>query len=461
MAAIVTEHFRRNNALSFLNDIKDTQNNNYYLGIGKSDKWATNETSLTLDIPFPTGTYADEVDILSNLISCVKINQSNTTLVIPNVQFNIGSKYKVYSPYDLDCFYPTSSVNGTTNPCYASLDDKIYLCLANNGGGVTSVAPTSTDYRAIKNSDGYVWILVDASSKLFSTNQFIGVASGTAEVSLINNIKNDGGGLLYGFSVKNGGTGYAGVTSATFTATQEENPDLIEFTCDVTVVDGVITAVSLPSDYDYTDTNSKKILGGTFTIGTGSGAVIVPHIAPPFGFAYEPSRTLPAWYAGVAVNAVDSISGDGFYIPYRQISIIKNLEYNAELISSENSVDTLGALRYLVISSAPAVTTQVGDIISFGSSITKAYFDTYAAVDVNGDTEHRIYFHQNSMTGFGNIPSSGTFTNTTSPSTAIGYSSVQEGEYIQQSGDVVFTENRRPISRQSGQTEEIKIIIQF
>ena len=457
MAAIVTEHFRRNNALSFLNDITNIQNK-YYLGIGKSDKWEANETSLTLDIPIPTGTYAEEVDILSNLISCIKINQSNIGLVMPKVNFNIGFKYKVYSPYDLDCFYPSVVDGVTLNPCYASLDDRIYLCLANNGSAITSVAPTSRDHRAIKNSDGYVWILIDDTTKLFNTDQFISVASGTAEPSLINNIKNDGGGLLYGFSVKKGGTGYTGVDSATFTATQEENSDLIEFTCDVTVVDGVITSVSLPSDYDYTDTNSKKILGGTFTIGTGSGAVIVPHIAPPFGFAYEPSRTLPAWYAGISIDAVDSISGDGFYIPYRQISIIKDLQFDSSL---GDNVATLGALRYLVISSAPSVTTQIGDIISFGSSITKAYFDTYEAVDVDGDTEHRIFFHQNSVTGFGNIPSSGTFTNTTSPGTAIGYSSVQEGEYIQQTGDVVFTENRRPISRQSGQTEEIKIIIQF
>jgi hypothetical protein len=455
MSAIVTEHFRRNNALSFLNDIKNTQNK-YYLGIGKSDKWEANETSLTLDIPLPTGTYAEEVDVLSNLISCIKINQSNIGLVMPKVNFNIGFKYKVYSPYDLDCIYPSIVDGVTLNPCYASLDDRIYLCLANGDGAVTSAAPTSRDYRAIKNSDGYVWILVDDTTKLFNTDQFISVASGTAEPSLINNIKKDCGGLLYGFSVKNGGTGYTGVTSATFTANHEEISTLVEFTCGITVVDGVITSVSLPSNYNYDLESSKKILGGTFTISTGSGAVIVPHIAPTFGFAYEPSRTLPAWYAGVSVNVVDSISDDGFYIPYRQISIIKNLEIN-----NENTIDTLGALQYLVISSAPAVTTQVGDIISFNSSVTKAYFDAYAAVDVDGTTEHRIYFHQNSVTGFGNIPDIGTFTNTSSPGTAIGYSSVQEGEYVQQSGDVVFTENRRPIIRQSGQTEEIKIIIQF
>ena len=458
MAAIVTEHFRRNNVLSFIDDIKNSQNN-YYLGIGKSDKWGPDESLSTLNIPIPTGTYAEENDTLSNLISCIKINQNDVGLVIPNVKFNVGSIYKAYTPLDPDCFYPSTTIGETTlNPCYATIGTRIYLCLANNNGAATINAPSATDYRAIQNADGYVWILVDNSADLFNTAQFISITSETAPLSLVNSIKNDGGGLLYGFSIKDGGIGYTGINSATFTAQQVGNATPIEITCGVTAnAAGTIESVTLPSGYSYTDILSKNIIGGAFTFTEeGTGAIIIPNIAPVDGFAYEPSRTLPAWYAGISIDVVDNISNDGFFIPYRQISVIKNLEYDQTLIN----VDTLGALRYLIISSAPAVTTAVGEIISFDSSVATAYFDSYAAVDVDGDTEHRIYFHQNNSTGYGAIPSSGTFTNSTSV-TAIAYSSVEEGEYVQHSGDIVFMENRKLIARQSGQTEEIKIIIQF
>ena len=79
MAAIVTEHFRRNNVLSFLTDIQDADNN-YYLGIGKSDKWGPDESLSTLTIPIPTGTHAEENDTLSNLISCVKLTNQMQVL---------------------------------------------------------------------------------------------------------------------------------------------------------------------------------------------------------------------------------------------------------------------------------------------------------------------------------------------------------------------------------------------
>jgi len=457
MAAIVTEHFRRNNVLSFLTDIQDTDNN-YYLGIGKSDKWGPDESLSTLTIPIPTGTYAEENDTLSNLVSCVKINQSNASLVIPNVKFNIGSKYKVYSPLDPECFYPSTVGGNTLNPCYATIGSRVYLCLANNNNGVTVDSPSATDYRAIKNSDSYVWILVDNNLGLFNTPQFINITTGTAALSIVNGIKNDGGGLLYGFSVKDGGVGYTvGSSTATFTARQVGNASPISITCTV-VADsaGKITRVTLPFNYSYTAASSKNILGGAFTFSSGSGAIIIPNIAPADGFAYEPSRVLPAWYAGISVDVVDNISNDGFYIPYRQISIIKNLEYDPAVVN----VDTLGALRYLLLSGPPAVATSVGDVITFANSVATAYFDTYSTVVVDSVTEHRVYFHQNNATGYGAIPASGTFTNSAS-ATTIAYTSVEEGEYVQHTGDIVFTENRKPITRQSGQTEEIKIIIQF
>jgi hypothetical protein len=460
MAAIVTEHFRRNNVLSFLNDIEDTDNN-YYLGIGKSEKWGDDEASPELIIPIPTGTYAEENDTLSNLISCIKINRSNGSLVIPNVKFSVGAKYKAYSPIDPDCFYPTTGdESDVINPCYATIGNRIYLCLANNDGAPSANSPgsNSSDYRAIKNTDGYVWVLIDNSPGEFNTSQFIDITPVNPATGLFVNIKNAGGGLLYGFSVKAGGIGYTNINTVNFTPTQLQ-PDgsllaLTPLVCSITKNDaGTITGVFLPVLYDYTAATAKNIIGGTFDFIGGTGVSIVPNIAPLNGFAYEPSRVLPAWYAGISIDVVDNISNDGFYIPYRQISIIKNLEITPDTVGT----DTLGALRYLILPTQPSVTTSVGDIIAFSNDTTQAYFDTYAFVD----GEHRVYFHQNNETGYGIVPDNGTFTNTSSPSTEIAYSSVNEGEYVQQSGDVVFTENRKAITRQVGQTEEIKIIIQF
>ena len=464
MAAIVTDSFRRNNAQFFLDDIAVPRNpsTNYYLGIGKSEQWAADEDSSDLEIPIPLGIPSDASDIKSNLTTLIKISAAGSGLVIPQIKWKAGARYKAHSPADPDCFYHSTLVGGgEVNPCYAIISGRIYLCLK-AGEGTTADIPVSTDYRALSyGSDGYVWILVDniaTATANVNTDQFISISSGIASEAVRPTIEADGGGLLYGFTVVSGGSNYTSTNAVQFVSRTSTHV-ITTVTCpvDINPTTGAIESVMLPSNYSYTAQSSKGIVDGYFIFGsneTGSGAVIVPHIAPLKGFAYNPSAVLPAWYVGISVNAVDNISSDGLYNPYRQISILKDVEY------LENaSVDTLAALRYLTVASAPSSVPAVGSLITFGTTGIKAYFDNYSVVTVGGTTQHRIYFHQNSTTGYGVIPSTGTFT--TSNNTVINYLTVNNNEYIPRSGEVIFAENRKKINRQSGQTEEIKIIIQF
>jgi hypothetical protein len=459
MAAIVTDSFRRNNAQFFLDNIADST---YYLGLGKSEQWATDEESTSLVIPIPLGIPSDDSDIKSNLTTLIKINTVNSGLVIPQIKWKAGARYKAYSPADPDCFYPSTLVGGgEVNPCYAVISGRIYLCLKAGDGAVANI-PGSTDYRALSyGSDGYIWILVDnvvTATANINTDQFISISSGVAADSISAAIENDGGGLLYGFTLTSGGSGYTSTNSVQFVA-RKINDTEITITCPVNInsTTGAIESVLLPADYSYIAESSKGIVDGYFIFDpaeTGSGAVIVPHIAPARGFAYKPSATLPSWYVGIAVDAVDNISDDGLYIPYRQISVLKDIEY-----SEGSSIDTLAALRYLTLASAPTSTPAVGSLITFGTTGIKAYFDNYSTVSVGGSTQHRVYFHQNSTTGYGVVPSTGSFT--APNNNTINYLTVNNNEYTPRSGEVIFAENRKKINRQSAQTEEIKIIIQF
>lgn len=461
MAAIVTDSFRRNNAQFFLADIARADSK-YYLGIGKSEQWAADEESTSLVIPVPLGIPSDDSDIKSNLTTLIKINEVNSGLVIPQIKWKAGARYKAYSPADPDCFYPSTLVGGgEVNPCYAVISGRIYLCLKAGDVAVANI-PVSTDYRALSyGSDGYVWILVDnvvTATANINTDQFISISSGVAADSISAAIENDGGGLLYGFTVISGGSGYTSTNSVQFIA-RKINDDTVTITCPVNInsTTGEIESVLLPADYSYTAASSKGIVDGHFifdSFETGSGAVIVPHIAPARGFAYKPSTTLPAWYAGIAIDAVDTISDDGLYTPYRQISVLKDVEY-----SEDSSIDTLAALRYLTLASAPTNTPPVGSLITFGTTGIQAYFDNYSTVSVGGSTQHRVYFHQNSTTGYGVVPSTGSFT--APNNNTINYLTVNNNEYVSRSGEVIFAENRKRINRQRAQTEEIKIIIQF
>lgn len=465
MAAIVTETFRKNNARAFLSDITSLDNN-YYVGIGKSDKWVPDE-GVSYTIPLPDSTYSGDIEIKSNLISLIKADNTNSSLVIPNVKWKAGVRHKEYKPDDASCFYPEQIGQYQYLPCYCTVAGKIYICLRSSGP--TESEPTNITYSPFTYADGYVWILIDiinpALSSSIWTDQFASITRDTPSDILYSTIEANSGGLLYGFNVIDGGLGYDSEDQIDFVGNKSDGSVYtftnLPFTVDETT--GTITRVSLPLTYVYNDINSLDYVNGVFKISssTGSGAKIISYISPTAGFAYRPSDILPAWYVGIAASAEDTISGDGLFIPYRQISIIKDVEYDQSL----SNISTLGAMRYLKLNLTEGSFNEsamtVGNIITLvnGSIQCKVYYDSYAAVVVDNVTEHRIYYHQNYATGFEKIPTTGTFLNNSSAS--IEYSSISNNEYTPGSGNVVFSENRKPIFRNPSQTEEIKLIVQF
>jgi hypothetical protein len=459
MAAIVTEQFRRNSAQSLLADIADSTTN-FYVGLGKSDSWVEDEQLTNWTVPDPDGTNGEALEIKSNLITLLKAETANCALTIPRVNWKVGQRHKAYTPYDENCFYPETINNIQYLPCYAvnvvGSNIAVYLCLktantetASTPNDITSYAPRTYG------SDGYVWALIDVISIVeasINTDQYISINSGSVSNAAATNIANSSGGTLYGFTVLNGGSGYEpaniNVTFTPYTSTTT----LAAITCAATVSNGQLVDVILPTGYSYT----TGIVNGTFSItGVGTGAAIAANITPAVGLAHTPSRVLPSWFVGVSVDAVDNISSDGFYIPYRQISILKGVTHN-----QSGSPATLGALKYLkLVSALPALLSiETGTLITFNNG-SRALFDEYASVTVEGTVEYRVYYHQNTKSGYGKIENTGTVNIATN--TGIAYSTISNNEYVPNSGDVIFIENRKPIVRAQSQTEEIKIIIQL
>jgi hypothetical protein len=161
---------------------------------------------------------------------------------------------------------------------------------------------------------------------------------------------------------------------------------------------------------------------------------------------------MPSWFAGIKINLDDSISGDNFYSRYRQISIVKNPTVG---VGQENS-GTLNALKYITLSGSPNITTAINSsLLKNTQDIVIGYADHY------DDETKRLYFHQNNSSGYRELPSTGSI-KIGSGSTEYAYTSINTGEFINDgTAEVIFTENRSFITRASGQTEDLIIIIQF
>ena len=483
MSAIITDNFRRNNAKLFLNDIAGTDPrgsainatnvNRYYLGIGKSDKWADSagvtEDSSAYNIAAPVGSFSDSLEVLNNVATLTKLGASNTTLVIPNVAYTSGNTHKAYNSYDSSCFYAT----GSALPCYAVTATGVYLCLA-AGAGTSTYAPTASTYAPEYKIDGYVWIFVQSVSTAataFITDQFIEVSQTPLTSTPAADSATYGGGLCSSkLHVVNGGSGYANGTSAALAVLKgSDGTGGVTFTVALNsiVVNGAITSVTLTNPTAPTAWPKGLIVASVEITGTGTGAVVVPVIAPKNGYAYIPSAVMPSWYAGIAVDLANDISADNLYTPYRQISVIRNPNATGP---------TANALRHLTITgSVPSIDTN-GYTLLYDGTTGKPF----AVADVvNTSSGNKLYFHQNYISGFSEIPSSGSFRLTSGTSgTVYNWNAVitsecseavlangsianGDGVYARIAGEVVFAENRRKITRSNGQTEKIKIIIQF
>lgn len=117
--------------------------------------------------------------------------------------------------------------------------------------------------------------------------------------------------------------------------------------------------------------------------------------------------------------------------------------------------DTTGtALKHILVSSTVAAFTA-DKTIQGQTSSAKAFID-----EVDSD---KLFFHQNATTGFGTFVDGETIEEVDGAGEGViatgGNSVAAEVDIL--SGEVLFIDNRSPVSRASAQNEDIKIIIQF
>lgn len=251
MAAIITDDFRKNNIERFIDDVVSSQSPsstavNYYIGIGKTDPWDRDASGRTeaetgFVVPLPEGNILEKADIKKNLMTLIKVDATDILRLVPQIEFKVGSTYKVYDPTDTACFDADTQLDEL--PCYVLYTDtlghsKLYLCLGNNGGLPTTAEiptmPAGQDFPfgVVTNTDGYVWAYIDyfnkeSLSNLFGDSKtFVNVTPDGLVDGRLNNIAGHGegsayengrqrasrttAGLVYGFriSAENPGAGY-------------------------------------------------------------------------------------------------------------------------------------------------------------------------------------------------------------------------------------------------------------
>lgn len=448
MPAIITDTLKRQIARDFFDQFSQGTAN-YYVGIGRSEQWDSNET-----VPTPVNNPETQSDFRDGLQSIKKM--AGSSLVVPRNNWSNG---RIYSPYDdRQQGYPT-------NPYYVKTDNnQVYVCLetGRNAQGVaqpSTIEPTGSNLHSFRTADGYVWkflyTISAADAELFMSSNFIPtkVQGATDSNSTGIEIKQEAvqnaavSGEVLSIIVTDGGTGYTSVPSVTITGSGTG----ASATATIDSATGTVARVRMDPDSSTLKHGSGYTTAAiTFSGGGGAGASARAVLAfSDSGVGSDPRIDLKSssvmFHTMLEGDDSDFLTGQDF----RQVGLLKNpLNSSGGLFTNT----TGNALKKMTLSSV--VTNFTTDkIIEGQSSLAQAYVDF---IDSN-----EIYYHQTDTTGFTAFQDGEVLDETNGAGQGVIDSALIPAIVNNQSGDLLYIDNRAPVSRTTSQAEDIKIIIQF
>jgi hypothetical protein len=451
--AIITNPIKKQ-VIQDLKDDIDSSGTHYYAVIGRSEDW--NDSDIA---PTPLNTAREERDFRLGMQSAKKI--VDLSFVVPRYNWSSGSIYSAYD--DAQVGYPTQT--------YYVMNDnnQVYLCIqqGRNSAGqpqVSTVQPTGgTEGTPFDTADGYIWKFLYSigaldATKFVSANYipsklvtFTDSDSPAADIEQQVVQNNAIVGQIVGYHVDSGGAGY----SSSPTLTIRGNGTKAK--ADATISGGQVVDVKL------IDSSGSYTMGSGYTFGevlvTGGGsptkpAKIRPIIGSVLGFGADPRDDLRS--TAIMLNSKpEGVEGNDFIIgnDFRQVGLLKNpLD---SIGTSPFTADTALCLKRINFSSVTQGFTADNRIVG-GTTGVEAFIDKVDSDD--------IWYHQTTETGFGNFQAGESISETNGNGVGVLNPSISpyvNPEIDTSTGEVLYIDNRASVTRSSGQTEDIKLVIQI
>ena len=486
MPAIITNKFRIHNAEQFNESFTEASPNVYYMGIGRpqaygtltrGDSRTTNEGTDASPLT-PVDSIQDEYYYFDDLLAAKKVASTDISFVIPRRNWTTGTVYDYYR-HDYGNRITGTTTTQTTDSGASTLWDStfyvmsstfnVYKCLDNNDGATSTVEPTGTSTSILTTGDGYKWkymySLTASEQTNFLSTDFMHVSTD----STVSSAATDG--AINIVKIKSAGTGGTNGTHTGIAIRGDGSSGEVSVTVSGGAVTGV-TVTNVGSGYTFGYIRNSDIVAAGATGLSGSELDCI--IEPKGGHGFNAVKELGGYYimlntnfeAGETSNSGDFTTANDF----RRVVLMRDPESGGSAASST----TLRGTKAILVTSPSgdftvdeeinqATTGAVGKVVEWDSSNNILYYIQTrfndAGIDSNGNLT--AFSGTNTITGQSSsvtaTPSSST-TTVDSISFTSGYNS---GEIDADSGDVLYIENRSPITRASDQTENVKLIIEF
>lgn len=522
MAAIITDQLRILNAKNFLEKITDPSNS-YYTFVGLVNPFDYDE-NWDVNPPSPKDSFEQENLIWDNMVALKKIRSEDVKQVVKKIDWISGVIYDRYkNNVDRDNLSNQSSSTSlySSNYYVVTSDFRVYICLENgedpeNPNGKPSLdEPRFTDLepRSAGNSgDGYVWkylYSINPSDVIrFDSTQYIPVPKNWSSNNDVATIRENAfeGGQLKTIIIKDRGEGL-GIPNQVYSRIPIKGDGTgAEATIIINNDSRVESVVISNGGSGYTFGRLDLNSGGFPTEGiirSPSFEVVIP---PKGGHGADIYRELGATSILIYSRLENDEQNPDFIVGNQisQIGIVANpLAYNSNEVLSSDKASAVGAIKLgagyedATFSADSFITQTVGSgktavarVVSYDKTtgILKYWTDkTNYGFNFNNTQNIPTYgfevikFTSNPDVGgsinivgetstvpidvtFGTSLEPGISTTINSRTYYVGQPFVQgisNPEVQKYSGDIIYIDNRPPITRSQNQKEDIKVILQF
>ncbi len=486
MPAIITNKFRLHNASNFVESFSESSPNIYYLAIGRPQAFATStagdsrtQFEGTDASPLtPVDSVSDEFYFFDDVIAAKRITSSDVSRAIPRRNWTTGTTYDMYrhdyGQYVKGSSSSTISANsGATSLADAtfyvlSSDNNVYKVIDNNGNSSSTVEPTGTSTSILTTGDSYKWkymyTLTASEQTNFLSTDFMHVSTD----STVSSAAVDG--AIDTVLIKTAGSGGANGTH-TGVAIRGDGSSGV---CSVTVSGGAVTAVTVTtagSGYTFAYIRNADIVSAGAT--SLSGAELDVIIPPKGGHGANAVEELGGHFVMMNTDFTgDESSNSGDFTTqndFRRVGLLLDPTTGG----SAASATTLRGTKAVKLSGTPgtftvdeeinqASTGAVGKVVEYDSTNKILYYIQTRFNDEGVDSNGNLtaFSGANAITGQDSSASGTPDTSTQTVDNIVFSSGYNSGE-IDSDTDVLYQENRSPITRASDQTENIKLIVEF
>jgi len=485
MAAIITNKFRINNAEQFVESFSETNNTTYYLFIGRSHSWASDVDAQGNTInegtdaspPTPNDDVTSEFYNYDDMLGAKLIASTDVTHCIPRRNWATGT---TYDHYEHNISAANTANSGATNlfdSTFVVINSvfAVYKVIDNDGNTASTVEPTSTSNSIFTTSDGYKWkymySLTSAETLNFMSTDFMHISTdSTVSAAAVN-------GALDTIEIVAAGSSYNTSSGSTISAIPIRG-DGANGVASVVISSGAVATATITTagtGYTYAYIRNADIIAATNAGGAGSGANLNIFIPPKGGHGKDAVKELGGFYVMMNKSLVglEGTSDIGVVNDFRRIGLLRNpTNFGTTTVASAATRRQLFAAVFSSVSGTftadeeinQASTGAVGKVVEFDATNKILYFYQTRFPDVGTATTGNLVAFSGANAITGQTSSAAATPNTSSSATvnAVVFSSgYSNPELAYDSGDMIYVEERSPITRASDQTENIKLIVEF